>query len=361
MNILDSPRQRAGILIVVLGLALLIALSPYVVGLLAVPVLYVVCSPLHRRLTRYVSPELGAAMVCAALILGILVPGSWLVSQVIAQAPGALTALQEHPALAQVGNVHIGPISVGPQLAKAGSAIGDWASSAAFGVAESLALGALNLFIALLGLSSLLIASDRSWAAVEGVIPFSPGNADLLRQRFYSVTHATLLGTAAGSALIGTLIGISFAIVGLTGAVFWGVIAGVVSIIPVVGSALVWIPAAGLLALEHRYGAAGTVAGIAILGGVIVDNVLRPLAYRRFSNIHPLVTVLGALAGIRYVGLLGLLLGPLAISYFFECLRLYGQEYGGEEARRTTDVVATAADGVTGSPSSQSAYTRVHP
>jgi predicted PurR-regulated permease PerM len=58
-----------------------------------------------------------------------------------------------------------------------------------------------------------------------------------------------------------------------------------------------------------------------------VDNVIRPIVFRRWAQIHPFVTVIGAFMGLRYFGLLGLLIGPLAISYFFELIRMYRVEY----------------------------------
>jgi predicted PurR-regulated permease PerM len=79
--------------------------------------------------------------------------------------------------------------------------------------------------------------------------------------------------------------------------------------------------------MDGRYGAA---LGLAVWGVVIVgnvDNVIRPIVFRRWAQIHPFVTVIGAFMGLRYFGLLGLLIGPLAISYFFELIRMYRVEY----------------------------------
>ena len=70
---------------------------------------------------------------------------------------------------------------------------------------------------------------------------------------------------------------------------------------------------------------AGVVAGLVAVGQV--DNLIRPWVFRRYASIHPFVTIIGAMAGISYFGLLGLLIGPLAISYFFELIRMYRQEY----------------------------------
>jgi predicted PurR-regulated permease PerM len=63
-----------------------------------------------------------------------------------------------------------------------------------------------------------------------------------------------------------------------------------------------------------------------------IDNVIRPIVFRRWAQIHPFITIIGAFAGIQYFGLLGLLIGPLAISYFFELIRMYREENLEEEA-----------------------------
>jgi len=67
-----------------------------------------------------------------------------------------------------------------------------------------------------------------------------------------------------------------------------------------------------------------------VWGAIVVGNVdyvIRPMVFRRWANIHPLVTLIGALAGVPYFGILGLLIGPLALSYFFELIRMYREEY----------------------------------
>jgi len=64
---------------------------------------------------------------------------------------------------------------------------------------------------------------------------------------------------------------------------------------------------------------------IVVVGNV--DYVIRPMVFRRWAHIHPLVTLVGALAGVPYFGLLGLLIGPLALSYLFELIKMYREEY----------------------------------
>ena len=69
-----------------------------------------------------------------------------------------------------------------------------------------------------------------------------------------------------------------------------------------------------------------------VLVAQLLDNLARPLIYSRFSAIHPLITLIGAIGGVNYFGLLGLLVGPLALSYFFELIRMYREEYLEPEA-----------------------------
>jgi predicted PurR-regulated permease PerM len=158
-------------------------------------------------------------------------------------------------------------------------------------------------------------------------LPFSSQSADELRDRFFSLTHATLLGTFLIALLQGTIIGFGFQIVGLPAPMVWGVTAAFASILPMIGTGLVWVPGVIVLLVQGRVGAALALAAISIFIASSVDNIVRPMVYRRVSDIHPMITLVGAFAGVRYFGLLGVLLGPLAIVYFLELVRLYRKDY----------------------------------
>jgi predicted PurR-regulated permease PerM len=186
---------------------------------------------------------------------------------------------------------------------------------------------ALQLTVAFFGLFYLLVDPQRVWLTVRPFIPFSTDNAERLRQRFKDVATSTLIGTFATAVVQGAAVGLAFEAAGLPNALFWGVVTVIVAILPVVGSGLIWGPGAIALAIAGRYGWAIALAiwGVIVVGNI--DNVIRPMVFRRWARINPFVTVIGAFAGLRYFGLLGLLIGPLAISYFFELIRMYRQEY----------------------------------
>jgi len=186
----------------------------------------------------------------------------------------------------------------------------------------------LNLVIAFFGLYYMLRSDGTTWSSIRQYIPFSAHTADALRDRFFNVTEATLLGTVLIAVIQGSLVGTGFWIVGLPNPFFWGTVTAFASILPVLGTSLVWLPAVLVLLVQNRYGAAITMLVIGAGIASNVDNLIRPLIYRRVSNIHPMITLVGAFAGVRYFGLLGVLLGPLGIAYLFELLKFYREEYG---------------------------------
>jgi predicted PurR-regulated permease PerM len=335
VSFLQSPRDRAALLILALGIAIVLALSPFLSGLLGTAVLYVMFVPLYERLERRMKPGRAAGITLLVALVAIGVPLVWLLGMVIGEAPGALRGVQGSAAFAGLSHLRIGTVQVGAELAKASGSIVSWASSQLFAFIGGATSAALNLVIAFFGLYYMLRSGGNVWIAVRPYIPFSPQTSDALRDRFVSVTEATLLGTVLVAVLQGMLVGLGFWIVGLPSPLFWGTVTAFASILPVLGSALVWLPGVVVLILQDRYGAA---IGLAVIGGVIasnLDNLLRPLIYKRVSDIHPMITLIGAFAGVKWFGLLGVLLGPLAIAYLFELVQFYRDDYGiGEGGRR---------------------------
>lgn len=324
MAFLQTQRQRAAALVAALGIAIAIALTPFASGLLGIAVLYVICAPAHRRLSRRIPPRLSAVLVLTVALLLVLLPLAVVVGIVISEAPGTIAALQ-HSA-ARLETLEVGGIDLGAQMATAGGTAVAWVSQQAFAFFGSAARGTLSLVIAFFGLYYLLLYPGVVWSSVRDFLPFSDSTADHLRDRFHSVTEATLVGTAFTAIVQGTLVGVGFWAVGLPSAAFWGVITALVSVLPMLGSALVWVPGVVVLAMGQRWGAAVALAGIGVFAANI-DNIIRMVVFKKVSNIHPMATLIGAFAGLKYFGLLGVLLGPLAIAYFFEMLKLYRQEY----------------------------------
>src|SRR5436189_2258006 len=327
MPLIDTNHQRAALLVLLLGVALVIALTPYATGLIGIPVLYAIFAPVHEWLSMRMRPKLAATVVVVLALFLIVVPGVSFAGLIVNQAQGIAGGVIQSPLLGRLKELRLGGIDLGPRLADLGARVVGWIGSSAFGLIGTATRLALNLTISLFGLFYLLLRPHETWQAVQPYIPFSAKNTEKLRQRFRDVTSSTIIGTGLTAAIQGTLVGLGFFVTGLPNAVFWGVVTMVFAILPVVGSGLVWGPGALALILGNREGAGLLLAlwGVVVVGNA--DYVIRPRVYRRWANIHPLVTLIGALAGVPYFGILGLLIGPLALSYFFELVKMYREEY----------------------------------
>jgi predicted PurR-regulated permease PerM len=327
MPFLDTNHQRAALVLLVLGIALVVAFVPFATGLVGIPVLYIVFEPVHRWLTRRISPRFAAAIVVVLALFLIVVPGVSFAGLIVAQAQEIAGGVVQSPLLGRLSELRFRNFDIGAQLADLGGKLVTWIGTSAFGLIGTATRLALNLTISLFGLYYLLLRPGETWQAVRPYIPFSAENAELLRQRFRNVTVSTVVGTGLVAVIQGVMVGLGFWAAGLSNALFWGVVTVVLSILPVVGSALVWGPGVIALAIGGQYGWAIALALWGILAVGNVDYIIRPIVFRRWANIHPIVTLLGALAGVPYFGILGLLIGPLALSYFFELIGMYRAEY----------------------------------
>ena len=327
MPFLQTSQDRASFLILVLSAGILVALVPFVSGLMGAAVLYVIFARPYRRLERRVKPGFAAAMILIAATLLVALPVVWLVGLLIAQAPDALSSLRSSLLFERIGQMRIGSVHVGEEIAKASGTIISWLSSKLFAFVGGATSAILNLVIAMFGFYYLLRSGRTVWANFRDYIPFSPHTVGALRDSFFSVTEAMLLGTVLVAVVQGAIVGAGFLLTGLPNPVFWGTATAFTSILPVLGSGLVWLPAVIILLVQRDYG--GAVIMLVVGGGIAsnIDNLLRPLVYKHISNIDPMITIVGAFAGIKYFGLIGLLLGPLAIAYLFELLRFYRQDY----------------------------------
>jgi len=327
MSFLETSRDRAALLILILAVAVAIGLSPFLSGLLGAAVLYVASVRPYQWLERRMKPGIAAAVVLVSALVLIALPATWLIGLLIGEAPDALRRAQTSDVVSRVAQMRVGSFQVGPELAKAADSLISWLSSQLVGFVGGATSLVLNIVIAFFGLYYLLRSGVQMWTVARSYIPFSAQTSDALLNRFFGVTEATLVGTALVAVAQGALVGTGFWLVDLPNPLFWGTVTAFASVLPVLGSGLVWAPAAIILLAQGRVGAAATMLVIGAGIASNVDNLIRPLVYKRVSNIHPMITLVGAFAGVRYFGLLGILLGPLAIAYLFELLQAYRQEY----------------------------------
>ena len=158
-------------------------------------------------------------------------------------------------------------------------------------------------------------------------LPLEDQEEQRMLAKFTEVTRATLKGTAVIGVLQGGLAGLAFAVVGIEAAAFWGTIMAVLSIIPGIGSALVWLPASIVLIAGGHYIKG---IGLAVFCGVIVgsvDNFVRPRLVGKDTEMHDLLILFGTLGGIIMFGIVGIIIGPIIAALFTTVWEIYGEVF----------------------------------
>jgi predicted PurR-regulated permease PerM len=161
-----------------------------------------------------------------------------------------------------------------------------------------------------------LTDGPRLVQSLMAYLPLGDTDKERMLTQFVSVTRATLKGTVLIGAAQGFLGGVVFWIVGIDGAIFWGTVMTVLSIIPGIGGALVWVPAAIiLLAMGNVWQA----ILLCVLCGLVigsVDNLLRPILVGRDTQMHELLIFFSTLGGLLMFGAMGFILGPILAALF---------------------------------------------
>ena len=158
-------------------------------------------------------------------------------------------------------------------------------------------------------------------------MPLGPTEENKMVARFTSVARATIKGTLVIGIVQGTLGGLAFLVAGVPGWAFWGTIMAVLSIIPGVGTALVWIPGCIYLAATGEVMAAILLAiwSIAVVG--TADNVLRPVLVGRDTKMPDLLVLVSTLGGLLLFGAVGIVIGPIVAALFVTVWDIYGEAF----------------------------------
>lgn len=185
----------------------------------------------------------------------------------------------------------------------------------------------------------MIMNTGRMEAAVVFYLPFKRSQIALFGKELHAQTISNAVGVPLIAVVQGFVAYISFLITSADEPVFWAIVTGFASVIPIVGTGIVWLPLGIYMLIIGQ-----TWQGIFLLGwGSIVlstmDNVVRFLLAKKMADVHPIVTVLGVIIGLHYFGITGLIFGPLLISYFIILLRIYYQEY--QPQKRPKKVTST--------------------
>jgi predicted PurR-regulated permease PerM len=335
---MESVFYRRGFALVAalaVGYLLFRILAPFIGPIVWATFLAFMLGPVHARLTRRLEGRAGlsAGILTVLAPVGILVPlsiaGGAFASQAaelaaraqaLFQRVGAsgFDELRRYPLIAQPlawleANAGFGEAQLRDWLLSGGQAFLKWGAALGGNVVVG-ALGTAAGFGIAIVLLYFFLRDGAAWAArAIRLVPMEPARRTELVNHLAQVTRAVVLGSGATALLQGIAVGIGFAIAGLPTFAVFGVLAALVSLLPMGGAALVWAPAALYLAAVGRWGMAlfMLIWGIGVSFG---DNFVRPLLVSRHAQVSTLTVFIGVLGGATAFGAIGLIVGPLVLT-----------------------------------------------
>lgn len=322
------------------GTALIIA--PYVISILLAAVLVTFTYPWYESIRTKVGGRENLASILTILVLTVvvIVPAVLLSITLVRQATQLFDLLQGadvketidklqlgsrlESLLARVPGLDVANIDVGAMLYGAVKGIPGWVAAQGGQFVGGLLNGLVGFVLVLLASFYFFVDGKRTIHTLMQLSPLPEEYNRRIVDKIRNVINATFRGQGLTSLAQGIVTGIGLAIVGIPGAAFWGAVAAVFSLIPLVGSAVVWVPSVGYL---FFIGGLGWKPIFLLLWGALVvstiDNLVRPLAMKEGTEMPGVVLLFAILGGMRAFGFIGLLLGPLIVAMMASMIGIY--------------------------------------
>ncbi len=184
-----------------------------------------------------------------------------------------------------------------------------------------------NAVLAFFLLYFMLVDGRKMEMAINKYLPLKDSNVDNIWEATRTMVISNAIGIPVLAACQAVIAMIGYLLFGIESWVLWGIFTGVASLVPVVGCMLIWGPLCiYLFATAHPAAAIGLAIYSFILTGGI-DNVLRFTILKRLGDVHPIITTLGIIVGLPIFGFMGLIFGPLLISYLLLLIKIYRVEF----------------------------------
>jgi predicted PurR-regulated permease PerM len=176
----------------------------------------------------------------------------------------------------------------------------------------------------------MLFHGRRMETYLNDIIPLRESNREMLATETIVMIRANAIGIPLLAIIQGLVAMLGYYIFGINDYVVWGFLTGVASLIPIVGTGIIWVPLTiYLFASGQNWQGIGLgIYSLAILTNV--DYVARITILRKIGDVHPLITIFGVIIGLSMFGFLGLVFGPLLISYFILLIKIYRNEFNAE-------------------------------
>jgi predicted PurR-regulated permease PerM len=332
-----GPEERnLSLLVVAVSLAFAWILWPFYAAILWAAVLAIVFAPLHRRLVRSLRRRrtLAALSTVVIIVVMVILPLAFVASLLVQEATGVYERIRS------------GEMNLGHYFRQTVEALPGWATSlldrfglthlgavqqrlstgllrgTQFLAAKALSIGQntfdflVGFFVMLYLLFFLLRDGDAIARRIRDAVPLRAEDKRALFHKFTVVIRATVKGNVVVALVQGALGGLMFWILGIHAPVLWAVVMALLSLLPAVGTALVWLPVAVYFLVTGAVwqGVALIAYGVLVIG--LVDNILRPILVGKDTKIPDYVVLVSTLGGMAIFGVNGFLIGPVIAAMF---------------------------------------------
>lgn len=305
--------------LIVLYLAYVVV-KPFLVTIIFALMMAFMLHPVHTFFSKKLSSNKSSAAVIILVLLLLIIPSAYLVTKLVSETTsayrsfldseidiGSLPLIGSLPFFSQGNDVLDGAISGAK----------DYIVSSAPNLLGEVASVFLHLFLFLFILYFANIQGMQWYKVIKDVLPLRAEVRSHLFTDLERVTSALVYGQFLTAVIQGAAGGLMFFIFGIDNAIFWGFVMILFSLIPFLGTPIIFIPA-GLISLAMGNYVTGI--GVLVVGFVVImnlDNLVRPYLVSKFAPIHPLIVVIGVFGGLKAFGFAGMILGPLILAILF--------------------------------------------
>ncbi len=325
----DIKRIFVSSVLLILVIVAFLIIKPIILSILTGLILAYVFSPIHKRVYRTIhARNTSATIICILVCLLILVP-LWFTIPIIVQQIFDLFNLSQNVDFSKVVS-RLFPSSSQDFNEKLTTIIIQFTGNTAstifkyfIGLLQSLPSLLLNLAVVLFVFFFALRDQESLKEFISGISPFRKDKETILVKRFKDITSSIIYGYIIVGVLQGLALGLGLLIFGVPKALTLTILGVFASMLPMVGPWFVWIPVAISLFITGKMGVAIAFTLYCALFVSTIDNIIRPYIVSRKTGVSPVVVLVGMIGGIFVFNIIGLILGPLILSYLILFLKAY--------------------------------------
>ncbi len=324
--------RKITIMVILVGLIIIsfLILKPILLSIIVGIILAIVFSSTYDKVNSYVKiRSISAGIICAVLILLIVLPIWFLTPIFLTQAFEIYQVSQQMDFITPLKNLFPSLFTSEQFSREFGSVVHSFITRATNSLVNSFAdiisnfpTIALHMLVIFFTFFFVLRDKEQIVEYIKSVLPFSKEVEQKLFKSSKDITISIIYGQALIGIVQGLIAGIGFFIFGVNNALLLTLLACIMGILPILGTAIVWGPVVVYLFIA---GNSVPAVGVLVFGIIssVIDNILRPIFASRMTQMHPLTFLIGMVGGFFFFGIIGLILGPLILAYLFIILEVY--------------------------------------